>query len=94
MVDLEHEMWLANRLRLHGEIFAGVTTSEIRKQRVREAIERLGTEVVVGRGKDRQPVTYRQAFETLYGEPLRPTPKHPATRTEDPRAESTPGSTE
>lgn len=90
--ELDNEMWLANRIRAHGIfIFEGVTTPEIRKQRMRDAINKIGSEVVVGRGKDRKPVSYARAFEHLYGESLVPPPTHRAGSTESQSAGTAPG---
>lgn len=68
---LDGEMYIAKRLREHGVgVFEGLTTAEQRKQRVREAINAAGPAVIIGRGKDRRTMTYAEAFEALYGEPL------------------------
>lgn len=94
IADLDKEWWLAKRLREHGaRIFDGVTTPEVRKQRVREAIALVGSSVVVGRGKDRKPVTYQQAFEKLYDEPLIPPPTKAKERTEAEPGQTVEGST-
>lgn len=89
--DLDREIWLANRLRVHGvNIFEGDTTTAIRMQRAREGIARIGSEVAVGRGRDGKPVNYAQAFEALYREPLAQPQGRPSTRTEAPNVQSIP----
>jgi len=72
MTPLEQELWLARRLREHGaRITDGVTTREERRERMRAAILENGlASVVLGRGKSGKPMTYAQAFEALYSEPL------------------------
>ena len=91
--NFDNEMWLANRLRVHGvQVFAGVTDSAERKQRFREAIEQVGPPVVCGRDRDGKNVTYAQAFERLFGEPHAQPPKAPAARTADRDAQRHPGS--
>lgn len=78
--ELAREIWLARRLRDHGaRIFDGVTDRDVRRERFRAAILAHGLEhVVIGRDKDRKPVTYAQAFERLFGEPLVGRPAKPA----------------
>ena len=71
------ELWLAKRLAQHSAltdpegIFAGVSDPATRKERIRAAIhaKALGS-VIAARGRDGKPVTYAEAFERLYGEPL------------------------
>lgn len=72
MTYLIDELWLVKRLGQHGSaILEGVTTPEDRRARIRNSIISHGlAAVIVGRGKDRQPQTYAQAFERLYGERL------------------------
>lgn len=66
------DVWFANRFGRRGfaEVFAGVTTPEERRDRIRALIvrERRGAEIV-GNRKGR-PVTYAEAFEKFYGMPL------------------------
>ncbi len=78
MSDTVHgELWLAKRLVQHSAlpdpvgIFAGVSDPVTRKERVRQAIRRkaLGS-VIAARGRNGKPVTYAEAFERLYGEPI------------------------
>jgi hypothetical protein len=71
------EVWLANRLaEWHGveDICAGTTDTELRKARIREAIERHGLKwVICGRDTEsRKSITWGEAFERLYGEKLPP----------------------
>ena len=72
------ELALAERLQRHQAladpegIFAGETTAEVRKARLRQVIEReqLAT-VVCGRDPlTRKPIRYAEAFERVYGEPF------------------------
>jgi len=72
MVDLSDEIWLAQRLRDHRgpNIFAGDTNSDVRKQRLREAIKSCGLETVVIGSKKGKPINWRDAFQSLYGEAL------------------------
>jgi hypothetical protein len=69
---LDREAWLEERLLSHGispRLLQGDTTIEIRKQRAREAIAKVGTSVIGG-VKDKKPLTYAQCFQLVYGEPL------------------------
>jgi len=72
MTELDRELWLARRLREHGAaVFEGVTDREIRRHRARAAILAHGlAQVIVGRDRDRRPVTYAEVFSRVYGEPL------------------------
>lgn len=80
--DLDLEMALVARLEEHGmHVFAGLTTREQRKARVREAIAHVGALVIVGADKDGKPVTYAQEFEATYSEPLTLPTKAPANST-------------
>lgn len=69
---LDGELWLCKRLGDHGaSVHEGLTTTESRREQIRQIILRERFEsVLVGRGKDRKPMTYAEAFERLYGEPL------------------------
>lgn len=71
---LTRELWLARRLREHGAaVFEGVTDRDTRRERARAAILAHGlAQVIVGRGRDRKPCTYAEAFVRVYGEPLEP----------------------
>jgi len=64
------EAWLAKRLGEHG-FNEGLTTVELRRERLREAIYKIGPLVIVGRNpKTGKAETYAQAFERLYGVPF------------------------
>jgi hypothetical protein len=72
---LKRELWIDRRLHDHGipSIHTCETTTETRKARTRDAIKGRALEAVIGaapgdpRGK---PMTYAQAFEYVFGEPL------------------------
>lgn len=92
--NLDHEIWLAGRIRCHGiDVFSGVTDRAQRKERMREAILSIGSQVLAGRDKGK-PVTLGEAFERLFDEPL----KQPATilpnSTGHPNVQSVPAETE
>ena len=72
MTDMMNELWLRERMLDHRgpDVFDGITDSELRKQRLREAVKECGLELVIIGAKDKKPVNWAQAFETLYGEPL------------------------
>lgn len=72
---MDGEAWLARRLGTHGVlgVFDGLTDSTERKKRMRHAIHERGlAEVrITEPGTERvRTITYRAAFERLYGEPL------------------------
>lgn len=71
-MSLYDEAWLAQRMLDHRgpDVFDGTTDPSIRKQRLREAINSCGLSCVVIGAKAGKPVSWRVAFETLYGEPL------------------------
>jgi hypothetical protein len=74
---LAAEMWLAQRLSTHGvkTIFSGVSDSDLRKQRFRQAIVENGFQQVMAcanSSNERVACTYAEAFEEMYGEPLEP----------------------
>lgn len=74
IVKTRQELWLARRLGVHGRhVTLGVTTAEERKARMRAAVLEVGGAVIAGRGQDRKPFTYAEAFERLYHEPLEST---------------------
>jgi len=77
---LDRELWLARRLRQHGAaVFDGVTDRDTRRERARAAILAHGlAQVIVGRDRDRRPVSYGEAFSRVYGEPLEPKISHSA----------------
>lgn len=71
MTELRHELWLANRLERHGvQVFAGDTTAEVRRERMRTAILEAGLEAVIAGSRSSKPETYRDCFQRLYGVPL------------------------
>lgn len=65
------EEWFASRLNGHGkEVFEGDTTTEIRASRFRAIIKNCSlSDATCGKRKG-TPITYRQIFEEIYGEPL------------------------
>lgn len=69
---LDAEAWLIGRMEEHGvRVEDGVTSWDIRRDRIRAAIITFGlSEVIIGRSKDQKSETYRQAFERFYDEPL------------------------
>jgi hypothetical protein len=63
--DIVNEAWICKRLGLP-ELFAGVTSTEIRRDRLKVVlIERELTESVAGRA-DGKPVKWRDLFKQLY----------------------------
>jgi hypothetical protein len=73
LLTLQGEQYLIRRLREHTKytLDGGVTTTEERRERIREAIIEHGLScVIIGRGKDGKPETWTSAFERLYREPL------------------------
>jgi len=66
------EAWLAKRMLDHRgpDVFDGITDPDIRKERFRAAIKQCGLECVVIGAKNKKPVNWRDAFESLYGESL------------------------
>jgi hypothetical protein len=68
--EVQGELWLAGRLGID-DLYAGLTTREKRRERIREAILDRGLEqVVLGRAPDGKADTYSRAFERLYRQPL------------------------
>lgn len=72
MSDIYDEAWMAKRMLDHRgpDVFDGIIDMPTRMQRFREAIKQGGLEHVVIGAKDKKPVNWRAAFESLYGEPL------------------------
>jgi hypothetical protein len=70
--ELYDEAWLGKRMLDHRgpDVFDGITDTNIRRDRFREAIKQGGLEHVVIGAKDKKPVNWRAAFESLYGEKL------------------------
>lgn len=61
------EAWLAKKLGLRHRLFEGVTTPEIRRERVRAAILEQGLADVVAGGESRgRPETWRALFRRLF----------------------------
>lgn len=80
MIHLNAEAWLAKRLGEHGAgVFTGLTDPDIRRERIREAITANLLELVIIGATDRKPETYEQAFERVYGEPLKATKRKART---------------
>jgi hypothetical protein len=71
--QLDAEMRLEHRLKDHGvQPLYGVSTTAQRRAAARAAILVHGLAAVVC-FKDAKPITYAEAFELTYGEPLVPT---------------------
>lgn len=70
--QLDSELWLRERMLDHRgpDVFDGATDTNTRKQRMREAISSCGLASVVIGAKRGKPVNWRDAFASLYGEPL------------------------
>jgi hypothetical protein len=67
---IQGEIWLAGRLGID-DLYAGVTTREQRRERLREEILNRGlAQVVLGRGPDGNADTYSRVFLRLYREAL------------------------
>jgi hypothetical protein len=67
---IQGEIWLAGRLGID-DLYAGVTTREQRRERLREEILNRGlAQVVLGRGPDGNADTYSRVFMRLYREAL------------------------
>jgi hypothetical protein len=67
---IQGEIWLAGRLGID-DLYAGVTTREQRRERLREEILNRGlAQVVLGRGPDGNSDTYSRVFMRLYREAL------------------------
>lgn len=82
--EFDIERYFAVRLKQHGskiDIFAGSTTFEIRRERIRTAIIEGHFDVtVIGRNPSGAAETYEKLFARYYGEPLEPRSRK--TRTE------------
>ncbi len=73
--QFDAEAYFVKRLGEHGyRVFDGVTTREITKARIREAIlEGKFDCTIIGRNPlTQKPETYAQAFERAFNEPLHP----------------------
>lgn len=67
---LATETWIARRLR-RPDLFAGVTTADDRRERVRAAIvDGRMAEGIAGKRRDASCETWSDLFARVYGEPL------------------------
>lgn len=67
---LATEAWIARRLH-RPDLFAGVTTAEERRERVRAAIlDGRMAEAIAGKRRDASCESWSQLFHRVYGEPL------------------------
>lgn len=69
------ETWIAQRL---GEpaLFAGVTTADERRERVRALIERREVQLAIaGRAPSGKPETWQALFERVYGTSIDDVPR-------------------
>lgn len=68
---LDREQFLERRLKQHGVAVQGASTTESRREIFRQAILERGLEFgIVGKDSGGKCLTYAQAFERTYGEPL------------------------
>lgn len=69
---LSREMFMASRLKLHGyDVFAGSCDTASRKACFRRVLTTAGIELsIIGKDSNGKCLTYAQAFERTYGEPL------------------------
>jgi hypothetical protein len=64
------ETWIARRLQ-RPDLFAGVTTPDERRERVRQAIvDGRMAMAVAGKRAGQSAETWREVFERVYGQPL------------------------
>lgn len=72
MSDIASEMFLAQRMLDHRgpDVFDGTTDKQSRMRKFRSAINECGLASVVIGSKQGKPVTWAEAFETVYAEPL------------------------
>ncbi len=64
------ETWIIRRLG-EPDLFAGVTTADERRERVRELIERRQLRMVLaGRNPSGKPETWQALYERAYGRPI------------------------
>lgn len=67
MQELLSEQWMIRRLGQHGaNIDIGLTTLDIRRERMREAIQQVGPQVIVGRTGEGKSMSYAEAYEKLW----------------------------
>lgn len=64
------EMWLARRLGDFGAVFSGVTDTETRKARMREAIRSRGLAEAICGKRDGKVETFSETYRRIYGEAL------------------------
>lgn len=77
---IQVEAWIAERLRLY-DLFDGVTTPEIRRDRIRERILARGmTLAIAGRGPGGKSETWQELFARVYGTPLEVAADSPTTQ--------------
>jgi len=71
---LSREMFMASRLKLHGyDVFQGSCDTASRKACFRRVLTEAGIELaIIGKYSTGKCLTYAQAFERTYGEPLTP----------------------
>lgn len=70
-MKLSDELWMANKLKECGvDIFDGDTIPAQRLQRVRQTILANGMAEQKCGSRNKVPVSFSEAFQTLYGEPL------------------------
>lgn len=67
--DAELEAWIVKTLRLR-DLFAGVTSTEIRRDRLKALLLERGLTHSHAGKRGGKPVTWSQLFEQLYGEAL------------------------
>lgn len=67
--DANLEAWICDRLKLR-DLFAGSTTTEIRRDRLKVVLLERGLVESIAGTRDRKPVTWRVLFKTLYAEEL------------------------
>lgn len=64
------ETWIIRRLG-EPDLFAGVTTADERRERVRELIERRELHLAIaGRNPSGKPETWQALYERVYGRPI------------------------
>lgn len=64
------EAWIVRRLG-EPDLFAGITTAEERRERVRELIERRQLRLAIaGRNPSGKPETWQALYERVYGRPI------------------------
>jgi hypothetical protein len=70
--ELEAAAWIVNRLAKHRVLvdLAGLIDTPTRRERIRKAIADAGFSEIICNESGKRPVTYAQAFERCFGEPL------------------------